>query len=295
MKAIFLFAIVVAVFAAPSALAGTELERLRALCAEQERQIRQLEEEIRQLRSLPPESRSTVAPAPAVPPPAAAAAVTAAAAAEVYTVKQGDTMVAIARRVGSTPATLARLNNIQNPALIRPGQKLKLPPPAAATPTAAVPPSAAAAVPAASPPPATAAGTHTIRQGETFFGIARQHGVSMESLIAANPQVKPSALRPGQEIRLPNRPAAPSASTAAPAASPLPEAPAAGFPAELPTPVSNTAGQARPVMIDHEMTYGEFAERFGSNVARLNDLNGLELSSDDVLAKGSELYIPAQP
>lgn len=291
MKAMFLFAIVVAVFAAPSALAETELERLRALCAEQERQIRQLEEEIQQLRSLPPEDRLTVAPAPPVPAPAASASAAAASAAEVYTVKQGDTMAAIARRVGSTPATLARLNNIQNPALIRPGQKLKLPSSQAAAEPAAAP---AAAVPAATSPQ-SAAGVHVIRQGETFFSIARQHGVSTESLVAANPQVKPAALRPGQEIRLPNRPAVPAPAASAPAVSPRPETQPVGFAAADPAPEPYSAGEARPVMIDREMTYGEFADHFGSSVARLNALNGLELASDDVLAKGSELYIPAQP
>jgi hypothetical protein len=31
------------------------------------------------------------------------------------------------------------------------------------------------------------------------------------------------------------------------------------------------------------------------NMARLNDLNGLDLTSATVLAKGSELYVPSQP
>lgn len=275
MKAILLIAAALSVLAAPVSVAATELERLRALTAEQERQIRQLEEEIRQLRSLPPEGRTAVAPAPTPPPPPAAAPVTEAPA--TYTVKQGDTMTAIARRVGSTPATLARLNNIANPALIRPGQKLKLP----AAPAASTPAAARATTPAG--------GSHVIRQGETFFSIARQYGVSMEAMIAANPQVKPSALRPGQEIRLPERPAAQATAPSTvrpPQSSAVPEPP--------PAPATSGA-KARPVMIDHEMTYGEFAEKFGSSVTRLNDLNGLELASDDILAKGSELYIPAQP
>jgi hypothetical protein len=51
----------------------------------------------------------------------------------------------------------------------------------------------------------------------------------------------------------------------------------------------------RPVTIDGEMTYGEFAAKHGTDAERLNALNGLDLTTATVLAKGSELYVPAQP
>ena len=43
------------------------------------------------------------------------------------------------------------------------------------------------------------------------------------------------------------------------------------------------------------MTYGDFAATHGTDTSRLNDLNGLDLTQTTVLAKGSELYVPAQP
>jgi len=46
---------------------------------------------------------------------------------EVYTVKAGDTLSAIAKRFNTTVSELARLNNIANPNIIRVGQKIKLP------------------------------------------------------------------------------------------------------------------------------------------------------------------------
>jgi hypothetical protein len=49
------------------------------------------------------------------------------------------------------------------------------------------------------------------------------------------------------------------------------------------------------VTIEGEMTYGEFAAKHGTDTSRLNDLNGLDLTTATVLAKGSELYVPAQP
>ncbi len=44
-----------------------------------------------------------------------------------YTVRPGDTLTAIAARVGTTVAALVRLNKLTDPDLIRAGDKLKLP------------------------------------------------------------------------------------------------------------------------------------------------------------------------
>ena len=63
-----------------------------------------------------------------------------------------------------------------------------------------------------------------------------------------------------------------------------------------PAPSPSTAEpKIQPVMINGEMTYGEFASQHGTDIDRLNDLNGLDLTSATVLARGSELYVPAQP
>ena len=51
----------------------------------------------------------------------------------------------------------------------------------------------------------------------------------------------------------------------------------------------------RSVTIEGEMTYGDFAAKHGTDAERLNALNGLDLTTATVLAKGSELYVPAQP
>ena len=44
-----------------------------------------------------------------------------------YVVRSGDTLSAIAQRYGTTVSELARLNNIRNPSLIYPGQRLQVP------------------------------------------------------------------------------------------------------------------------------------------------------------------------
>jgi len=46
--------------------------------------------------------------------------------------------------------------------------------------------------------------THTVRSGDTLSAIARRHGVSLQELIQANPQIaNPNRIYPGQQVNLP--------------------------------------------------------------------------------------------
>lgn len=47
--------------------------------------------------------------------------------------------------------------------------------------------------------------THVIRSGDTFYGIAKQYGVSQSLLQAANPGLDPRRLKLGQTIQVPPR------------------------------------------------------------------------------------------
>ena len=45
---------------------------------------------------------------------------------------------------------------------------------------------------------------YTVKRGDTLWGIARRYGVTLNDLIAVNPQIKnPNLIYPGNEVRLP--------------------------------------------------------------------------------------------
>jgi tetratricopeptide (TPR) repeat protein len=59
-----------------------------------------------------------------------------------------------------------------------------------------------AAPPIQTRPPATAR-THLVKRGETMASIAREYGLDLPKLLAANPTVEPRRLRAGQTITVP--------------------------------------------------------------------------------------------
>lgn len=309
MKKNLLFAALSVVFASPTVSAKTEMEMLRSKCAEQERQIQHLERENSRLRN---EAPAATTKAPAATTKAPAPEEETASPSTTYTVKAGDSIDKIARKAGIAPATLAKRNGLKQNAIIQPGQKLIL------TSKVAAPPVAVAA-PTATPPATTESrGSYTIKPGDTYSSISRKLKIPVATLIAANPKVKPSAMRTGQVIQLGT--AKPATMVSSPSPKPAAEKPAAlatpssvavSEPKKLPTaapappvnsataPISTPAAAPaaskpyRPVTIDGEMTYGEFATKHGTDAARLNALNGLDLNNTTVLAKGSELYVPS--
>ena len=44
--------------------------------------------------------------------------------------------------------------------------------------------------------------THTVRRGESFSSIAKQHGISVEKLMDLNPELSPTRLQPGDVLLL---------------------------------------------------------------------------------------------
>jgi LysM repeat protein len=93
-----------------------------------------------------------------------------------YTVRQGDTLGAIARDNGVSLADLVAANNISNPNLIRPGQVLVIP---------------------------TKDRTHVVAPGESLYTIAAKYGTTVATLIKANKLTNPNLIHPGQKLTIP--------------------------------------------------------------------------------------------
>ena len=305
MKTTQLLAALALITSASHAIAKSELEALRSLCAEQERQIHQLETENSQIRDDP---QTAVRPKPQVNLRAASQTQTIATttatksntsqtAGSVYIVKAGDSIDKIARKVGMTADKLLKANGLKPDSIIQPGQKLNISGPVTASPIATAPVPAPVPVKktvAATPPPSPNGKNHTVQAGETFYSISKKYRIDTALLIAANPSVSPSALRPGQVLSLISE----EAPTAAPLPEPTPvETPVVENeaidppPVSQPSPPSEAVEPGNTVTIDNEMTYAEFAAKHGTTVEKLNANNGFDLVGSTILAKGSQIYV----
>lgn len=101
-----------------------------------------------------------------------------------YVVQPGDSMFFIARRFNINLQLLIRANpQIQNPNLIFPGQIICVPIHMVSCPNGFL---------------------YTVRPGDSMFLIAQRFNISLNSLIAANPQImNPALIFPGQNLCIP--------------------------------------------------------------------------------------------
>lgn len=103
-------------------------------------------------------------------------------------------------------------------------------------------------------------GSHTVRAGDTLSAIAQRNGVSLQAVIAANPQISnPNLIRPGQQVAIP----------------------AGGTP----------GGGAQSYTVRPGDTLSEIGQRFGVSWQSLARENGI--SNPNLILPGRTLTIPA--
>lgn len=306
-----------------TAQSQSDIELLRSRADAHERKISQLEKELNRLKSFHAEKS-----VPRAVPVAEAASKSEASKSEVgiYVVKPGDILSRIAYRNKTSVAAIIKENGLKSDRIYV-GQKLRIPGATAASASAPVrkstsPGETRMARKAPAPAATKSAGRHKVRSGETFYSIARQYKVSVNSLMAANPKVRPERLGVGQILVIDGsaKVADRGPAVLTPLAS-LPEAKSrkkvpgtrAAEYVEEPKKKTRTkevvrnapadrkqssssrrgAGSAiRTITVHQQMTYGQFASKYGASTSQLNALNGLSLSKNTMLAKGSELYVP---
>jgi LysM repeat protein len=105
-----------------------------------------------------------------------------------HTVQSGETLSSIAARYGTPLRALARVNRIADPNLIVAGSTLRVPGGGSTSSVSGTPDSS---------------GTHTVRPGETLWGIAARYGTTVDALARANGISNPSLIVSGSSLSVP--------------------------------------------------------------------------------------------
>lgn len=114
-----------------------------------------------------------------------------------YTVKSGDTLSAIANKLGTSVANLVKVNNISNANLIMVGQVLK-------TTSSSVSSAKTAQTTTSTKTTSNAksAGSYTVKSGDSLSSIAAKYGTSYSTLASINGIANPNKIYVGQTIKL---------------------------------------------------------------------------------------------
>lgn len=180
---------------------------------------------------------------------------------ETIEVRPGDTLYSLSRRHGVSVNALMAANNLSSNDL-RPGQQLRVPAadtrPPAATVTARPPREnyeTVAVRPVQQQPAAETPSdwnrSYTVRQGESLYGIARQHGVKLADLERYNGISDSRKVMPGTVLKVPGEASTPVAQATPAAETPSYSAPSYSAPpaAQTPSPAPGVVrlGEAPPV------------------------------------------------
>lgn len=105
----------------------------------------------------------------------------------IYTVERGNTLSQIARAYNVTVESLVELNNITNPNLIYPGEKIKI--------------NGSDSI-YLNPVTSTNNEYYIVKSGDTLYSIARMYGITVTQILQNNSIANPNLIFPGQRIRI---------------------------------------------------------------------------------------------
>lgn len=193
-----------------------------------------------------------------------------------YTIVSGDTFYSIARNHKLSVTQLRDLNPDVSTHLITAGQKLRV----SGTPATSVAKvTSAKPAPAAVKPPEVKTAKVTPPAAQNSSSSTIETKTSKTPSTTSTQTVKTAAPAPKKEAVV-------SASTETPAP-PTPPAPPV-----VKEEKAATKASVASIILTEETTFDAFASKHGTSTTQLNALNGWNLPSATVLARGSEIYVP---
>ncbi len=195
-----------------------------------------------------------------------------------YTIQAGDTFWRLSQTYGVSLQSIIDANPGVNPQNLQIGSTVCIP--ASPTPQAPQMPQTPQMPPVL--PGTCPEGTfpHTVQVGDTLWNLAQTYGVSLQSIIDANPGVNPQNLQIGSTVCIP--------------ASPTPQAPQMPQTPQMPPVLPGTCPEGTfPHTVQVGDTLWNLAQTYGVSAERIFDLNP---SVDPLnLQIGSTICIPAVP
>ena len=243
----------------------------------------------------------TVAAAAAAPPPAPAAAAGTAEGepANVYVVRQGDSLSEITKKTGLSEAQILKINKLKNPNYIYEGQKLALaepgqtPPPAAVVAAATPPPTPAvsASAPAASAPiptrpaspPVAATSKQPPAKPVVVASASPPAGVPAEEAERESDEDEEAVAKAGRPAARAEPVSAAQADALGPALGPAIETP------NTADPIDYSVGKDGTIYVVAEETLGHYADWLKVTANRLRQVNNMKFGRPVIIGRKLKL------
>jgi murein DD-endopeptidase MepM/ murein hydrolase activator NlpD len=114
----------------------------------------------------------------------------------VYVIQRGDTIYSLARTYNVRIQDILNLNGIDDAGIIRAGQRIRIPGTSGEVSQGTISASSVLS-------PGQPMTDHRVIRGETLYGIARQYGLSLQTLLSANNLSENYNLKAGDLLRIP--------------------------------------------------------------------------------------------
>ncbi|MGJ8725425.1 MAG: LysM peptidoglycan-binding domain-containing protein [Roseibacillus sp.] len=209
-----------------------------------------------------------------------------------HSISSGDTLSEIAEAYGISVSSLLTANPGTDPLRLRIGKRLTIP-------------SASQAAQFTAQAQARAR-SYTVQSGDTLSQIAERYGLGLSQLMSANPGIDPARMRVGKRLNIPSTYSSPAnnqqpAGYASPPLRSIQREPQATPQSQLTPQYKSAPTPPQPQAPSHKMlikipkntSFGEIAEKVGTDVDTLNQLNHCALSATSRIPANGTLYVPA--